>query len=203
MFYEPKERNHGLPHDPYKSCVIPRPIGWISTLSRDGVPNLAPYSFYNAISGTPPMVMFSSIGHKDSQTNCEETGEFVVNMATWDLRDRVNQTSIAFGPEVDEMAAVGLEPAPSRIVSAPRVAASPIALECKYWKTVELPTLDETSRHGMVIGEVVGVHISEEVLTDGLIDIAKLRPIARLGYMDYCVVDETFSMPRPKISKDS
>lgn len=200
MFYEPKQGNHGLPHDPYKSCVIPRPIGWISTLSRNGVPNLAPYSFYNAISGTPPMVMFSSIGHKDSQTNCEETGEFVVNMATWDLRNQVNETSLSFPPDVDEMATVGLQAAPCQIVKAPRVAASPIALECRYWKTVELPTIDENSQHGMVIGEVVGVHIAEEILTNGMIDMAKLRPIARLGYMDYCVVDTTFTMPRPKIT---
>jgi flavin reductase (DIM6/NTAB) family NADH-FMN oxidoreductase RutF len=202
MFYEPKHRDHGLPHDPYKACVVPRPIGWISTLSREGVPNLAPYSFYNAISGTPPMVMFSSIGHKDSQTNCEDTGEFVVNMATWALRHQVNETSFAFSPQVDEMAATGLEPAPSRIVKAPRVAASPIALECTYWKTVELPSHDENSRHGMVIGEVVGVHIAEDVLTGGLIDMAKLRPIARLGYMEYCVVDETFTMARPTIANE-
>lgn len=197
MFYDTRVNDHGLPHDPFKACVVPRPIGWISTLSREGVPNLAPYSFYNAISGNPPMVMFSSIGYKDSQTNCEETGEFVVNMATWKLRDQVNASSYAFASDIDEMQETGLQSAPSQIVKAPRVEASPIALECRYWKTVELPTRDESSRHGMVIGEVVGVHIADEVLTDGQIDIHKVQPIARLGYMEFCVVAETFTMPRP------
>ncbi len=200
MFYEPKKADHGLPHDPFKSCVVPRPIGWISTLSRTGVCNLAPYSFFNAISGRPPMVMFSSIGYKDSQRNCEDTGEFVVNLATWDLREEVNQTSFSYPSGVDEMAGAGLQPAASRIVKVPRVAATPVALECIYWKTIELPSPVAGARNGVVMGEVVGVHIDEAILSEGRIDISKLRPIARLGYQDFCVVDEVFTMPPPTLN---
>lgn len=200
MFYDPHTKSSGLPRDPFKSCLVPRPIGWISTLSRDGVVNLAPYSFFNGVSSSPPVVMFSSngpgpAGGKDSRRNCEETGEFVVNLATWDLREQVNATSAAFSPEVDELAEVGLTPAPARLVRPPRVLESPIHLECTYLKTVDLPGDD----NALVLGEVVGVHIDERVLTGGLVDMAKLRPIARLGYMDYCVVDEVFSMQRPKV----
>jgi flavin reductase (DIM6/NTAB) family NADH-FMN oxidoreductase RutF len=197
MFYEPRKRNHGLDHDPFKACVIPRPIGWISSVSKEGVANLAPYSFFNAVSSVPPMVMFSSVGKKDSQKNCEETGEFVVNIATYELREELNQSSFAYPPEIDEMARVGLEAAECKVVSVPRVAGCPIALECKYWKTVELPGLEGRANNAMILGEVVGVHIDESVMVDGRIDIAKLRPIARLGYMDYAVVESTFTMHRP------
>jgi flavin reductase (DIM6/NTAB) family NADH-FMN oxidoreductase RutF len=202
MFYEPRKRNHGLEHDPFKACVVPRPIGWISTLSTSGVANLAPYSFFNAVSAVPPMVMFSSNGlgpdgPKDSRTNCEQSGEFVVNIATWDLRDQINQTSFAYASEVDEMEQVGLAAAECRVVAAPRVHHCPIALECKYWKTIELPGLNGPSSNAMILGEVVGVHIDDEIFVNGRIDIAKLKPIARLGYMDYAVVESTFTMPRP------
>lgn len=205
MFYEPRKRNHGMAHDPFKACVVPRPIGWISTLSTDGVVNLAPYSFFNAVSAVPPMVMFSSNGlgpsggPKDSRRNCEATGEFVVNIATWDLKDQLNQSSFSYAPEVDEMEKAGISKAECNLVSAPRVADCPIAFECKTWKTVELPGLDGPSPNAMIIGEVVGIHIDESILVDGQIDIAKLKPIARLGYMDYAVVESTFTMPRPKI----
>ncbi len=204
MFYEPRKRNHGMAHDPFKACVVPRPIGWISTLSTDGVVNLAPYSFFNAVSAVPPMVMFSSNGlgpsggPKDSRRNCEATGEFVVNIATWDLKDQLNQSSFSYAPEVDEMEKAGISKAECNLVSAPRVADCPIAFECKTWKTVELPGLDGPSPNAMIIGEVVGIHIDESILVDGQIDIAKLKPIARLGYMDYAVVESTFTMPRPK-----
>ena len=206
MFYEPRKGNHGLPHNPIKSCFVPRPIGWISTLSDEGVANLAPYSFFNAVSAAPPMLMFSSNGTgpqggvKDSRHNCETSGEFVVNIATWDLREELNQSSFAYESSVSEMAALGLEAAACKLVSAPRVAGCPIALECKYWKTVELPGTDGSSENAMVIGEVIGVHIDESVLTDGLIDIGKLKPIARMGYMDFAVIDSTstFTMPRPQ-----
>ncbi len=202
MFYEPRKRNHGLEHDPFKACVVPRPIGWISTLSTSGVVNLAPYSFFTAVSSVPPMVMFSSNGlgpdgPKDSRTNCEESGEFVVNIATWELREKLNQSSFAYAADVDEMQTVGLAAAECNVVAAPRVDGCPIALECKYWKTIELPGLDGPSPNAMVLGEVVGVHIADEVFVNGRIDIAKLKPIARLGYMDYAVVESTFTMPRP------
>jgi len=202
MFYETKGNRHGLPHDPFKSCIVPRPIGWISTVSRDGVVNLAPYSFFNGVASNPPMVMFASGGRqphgpKDTITNCEETGEFVVNIATWDLRDTVNLSSAPARPEADEMALSGLEAAPSRLVRPPRVKASPIHLECRHHRTVDLPGNDPRDRNAIVIGEVLGVHISDEVLTDGLVDLSKFRPIARLGYMDYTLVETVFTMNRP------
>ncbi len=203
MFYETEGNRHGLPHDPLKSCIVPRPIGWISTISRDGAVNLAPYSFFNGVASDPPMVMFASNGRqphgvKDSVTNCEETGEFVVNLATWDLRKQMNLTSAPTVPEDDEMALVGLEAEPARLVRPPRVKASPIHLECRYVQTVDLPCTDPADRNAVVIGQVIGVHIRDDVLTDGLVDVAKLRPVARLGYMDYAVVDESFAMTFPK-----
>lgn len=202
MFYETNNNRHGLPHDPFKSCVIPRPIGWISTLSREGVVNLAPYSFFNGVASDPPMVMFASNGPrarglKDTITNCEETGEFVVNVATWDLREEVNRTSASLAAEADEMELAGLEAEPSSLVKPPRVKASPVHLECLYHQTVELPCNEIERRNAVVLGRVLGVHISDEVLTDGLVDMSKLRPIARLGYMDYTRVDTVFAMQRP------
>jgi flavin reductase (DIM6/NTAB) family NADH-FMN oxidoreductase RutF len=202
MFYKIGEP-HGLPHDPFKSCVLPRPIGWISTISADGIVNLAPYSFFNALASEPPMVMFSTdgkqpFGPKDSLTNAEATGEFVCSMATWNLRDSITLTSSAEPPEVNEFDLAGLETEPSELVKPPRVKASPTHLECLYLKTVELPCDIEGGRNAICIGRVVGVHIRDEFLTDGKIDIARIRPLARLGYQDYTVVDEVFSLARPK-----
>jgi flavin reductase (DIM6/NTAB) family NADH-FMN oxidoreductase RutF len=203
MFYETKDNRHGLPHDPFKSCIVPRPIGWITTLGPDGAVNLAPYSFFNGVASEPPMVMFSSNGlaprpSKDTVTNCEATGEFVANIATWDLREQMNRTSAPVPAEVDEFALAGLETEPSRLVKPPRVKASPVHLECRYERTVDLPCARPGGRNALVLGRVVGIHIDESVLTDGLIDMAKVRPIARLGYMDYTRVDLVFSMQRPK-----
>jgi len=202
LFYDTRTERHGLPHDPFKACVVPRPIGWITTLGADGVVNLAPYSFFNGVAGAPPMVMFASNGGKpdgpkDSITNCEATGEFVANIATWDLRGAMNRTSSPAPAGVDETALAGLETAPSALVEPPRVKAAPIHLECLYDQTVELPSDDPEGRNAMVIGRVIGIHIDDSVLTDGLVDMAKLRPIARLGYMDYTRVDKVFSMLRP------
>jgi len=200
MFYETETNGHGLRHDPYKALVSPRPIGWISTLSVDGVINLAPYSFFNGVSDNPHYVMFASKGRKDSQVNAEATGEFVCSMATYDLKEQMNESSAMVDPDVDEMALAGLTPAPCRLVKAPRVAESPVAFECTYFKTVDLPGLDESSdAYAMIIGRVVGIHIDDSAIADGLVDVTKLRPIARLGYMDYTVVDEVFSLERPKV----
>ena len=201
MFYQP-DTPHGLPHDPFKACIAPRPIGWISSLAADGTPNLAPYSFFNGLSAAPPMVMYSSNGFqphgpKDTVTNIEATGEFVVNVATWDLREQMNASSAALAPETDEFVHAGLTAAPSRMVKPPRVADSPIALECVHHQTVELPSDDPESRNAMVIGRVVGIYISDDVLVDGRVDVGKYRPLSRLGYMEYAVVDEVFSMSRP------
>lgn len=203
MFYKPGDPLP-LPRDPFKSLVVPRPIGWISTISREGVVNLAPYSFYNAVGDNPPMVMFCCTGphkegpHKDSRVNAEETGEFVVNLASYDLREAMNQSSAHVERDVDEMTLSGLEALPSELVRAPRVKGAAAHLECRYLQSVELPTWSPDSPNTIVIGQVVGVHIRDDVIVDGRVDIGRIRPIARMGYMDYAVVDEVFSMRRPR-----
>jgi flavin reductase (DIM6/NTAB) family NADH-FMN oxidoreductase RutF len=198
MFYDAIANTHGLALDPFKALVAPRPIGWISTLSKTGVVNLAPYSFFNAVSEDPHFLMFSSGGRKDSRRNAEETGEFVCSLATYDLREAMSKTSASVAPDVDEMRLAGLTPAPSRLVKPPRVAESPVAFECRYWRTIELPGPDNgPSTHAIVLGQVVGVHIADEVIVGGRVDVTRLKPIARLGYGDYAVIDEVFTMPRP------
>ncbi|GLK67945.1 flavin reductase family protein [Hansschlegelia plantiphila] len=197
MFYE-TARGHGLPHDPFKAIVAPRPIGWISTRDLEGRANLAPYSFFNGVGGEPPMVMFSSEGWKHSAANAQATGEFVCNFASYALRDAMNASSAPLGAGEDEFAFAGLEPAPCRLVRAPRVALSPAALECRTLSVTELTTIDgvKTGRF-VVMGQVVGVHIDEEFLTDGMFDTAKAVALARCGYRDYAAVFETFGMTRP------
>lgn len=196
MFYDAVANTHGLKHDPFKALAVPRPIGWLSSLSPEGVPNLAPYSFFNAVANRPNYVMFSSVGRKDSIANIEATGEFVHNVATWDLRDAMNQSSANVGSGVDEFELAGLEKAPSRLVKPPRVAASPVAFECRYVQTVELPpTNGEPNLVGF--GEVVGIHIDDDVIVNGKVDLTLFKPIARLGYHDYAVIEEVFTMVRP------
>jgi flavin reductase (DIM6/NTAB) family NADH-FMN oxidoreductase RutF len=206
MFYDTRSGDHGLPHNPFKACVVPRPIGWITSMNEAGVVNLAPYSYFNAVGGEPPCVVFAPGGRKadgppdgskDSLANVERTGEFVCNVVTWDLREQMNLTSAPAPAGVDEAAAVGLEMVPSTLVKPPRVKASPIHMECKYLQTVDLPSENPDSRNAVVFGQVIGLHIDESVLTDGLVDMAKLKPIARLGYMDYCLVEEVFAIQRP------
>ena len=197
MYYDPR-RGHGLPHSPITALVVPRPIGWISTISRAGVVNLAPYSFFNVVSGHPPFVMFASKPRKDSQRNAEETGEFVASLASYELKDAMNASSAPFAAGESEPERIGLQMAPSRRVKPPRVAQSPSALECRYFRTVELHGSDgRRNRSSVVIGEVVGIYIDDRVIVDGMVDITRMRPVARLGYLDYCVVDEFFTMPRP------
>ena len=202
MFYQPRTQSHGLPHNPFKSCIVPRCIGWISSLAPDGTVNLAPYSFFNGVGDNPPMVMFSSggrhkHGEKDSQANVETTGEFVCNMVTWELRQQMSLTSAPTRPEVNEFDYAGLEWEPSEVVKPPRVKASPIHLECEYLQTVDLPCNDPAATNAIIIGEVVGIHIRDCVLTDGMVDMSKFRPVARMGYMDYTVVDSVFTMLFP------
>lgn len=197
MFYEPI-LGHGLPHDPFKAIVAPRPIGWISTVDARGAPNLAPYSFFNGVCDQPPMVMFSSAGRKDSVRNAEATGEFVCNLATHALREEMNASSAMVAHGVDEFALARLKTAPCRAVRAPRVAASPAALECKVTSVTDLKDLHGASTNRfVVIGQVVGVHIDEAYLVDGLFDLAKAGALSRCGYMDYASVFETFAMARP------
>jgi flavin reductase (DIM6/NTAB) family NADH-FMN oxidoreductase RutF len=202
MFYEPDKDDHGLPFNPYKSIVVPRPIAWISTISEAGKVNLAPYSQFNNLGYDPPYVMFAANSfpdsgrRKDSVRNATDTGEFVVNMATYELREAVNVTSQFHPPEVDEAELAGLEMIPSAIVKPPRVAASPVHLECKFHASLVLPgnALDQVDH--VVVGRVVGVHILDEVITaDGKLDVLKIRPLARLGYFDYTTVDSIFTMP--------
>jgi flavin reductase (DIM6/NTAB) family NADH-FMN oxidoreductase RutF len=198
MFYDAVANTHGLKWDPFKALVTPRPIGWISTLGKNGVVNLAPYSFFNAVSTDPHFVMFSSGGRKDSQRNAEETGEFVCSLATYNLREAMNRTSQHVGPEVDEMALAGLTPAPSKLVAPPRVAESPVAFECRYWRTIDLPGPNGgPGTHAIVLGQVVGVHIDDAVIVGDKVDVTKVKPIARLGYGDYAVIDEVFELSRP------
>jgi flavin reductase (DIM6/NTAB) family NADH-FMN oxidoreductase RutF len=202
VFYEPRH-GHGLPHDPFKACVAPRPIGWISTISREGVVNLAPFSYFNAVLDFPPTVMFSASGPhkegalKDTARNAIDTGEFVYNIATWDLREQMNRSSAAVGRDVDEFELAGLAKAPSQLVKPPRVAASPIQLECRTVHVLALPTNKPGVENRVVFGEVVGVHIDERVLVNGQIDLALVKPVARCGYQDFAVVESLFAMPRP------
>lgn len=200
MFYHPEQNDHGLPFAPLKACVVPRPIGWISTISRAGIVNLAPYSQFIILGFSPPYVGFSAKcradgRRKDSVVNAEETGEFVYNMATWDLRAAVVATSADDGPEINEMMKAGLTAAASRVVAPPRVAESPVQFECKYYQTTVLPGSTSETNCYLVVGRVVGVHIADEVFThDGRVDIARLRPLSRLGYMDYATVTDSFEL---------
>ncbi|MDE0176469.1 MAG: flavin reductase family protein [Defluviicoccus sp.] len=202
MFYEPRNNDYGLPFNPLKACVVPRPIGWISTVDAEGAVNLAPFSFFNMLSYNPPYVLFSSgmhsdSAHKDTVLNIEQTGEFVYNMATWDQREAMNLSALIVERSVDELAAAGLEPLPSSLVKPPRVKGAPVHFECRHYRTLDLPGRTPRAAHKVVIGEVVGVHIDDGALTaDGLLDVARIRPIGRLGYMDYVSVEKLFSMKK-------
>ncbi len=201
-FYEPSA-GHGLAHDPFNALVAPRPIGWISSRSRDGVLNLAPYSFFNAFNYTPPLVGFASIGYKDSVRNIEETGEFGWNLATRPLAEAMNQSCAAVGPEVDEFRLAGLTPEPSRVIGVPRVKETPVSFECRVSQILRLTGADGTETDTwMVFGEVVGVHIARHLLKDGVYQTAAAEPILRGGGpADYFGItpDTFFQMYRPKL----
>lgn len=195
MNYDPEKNDHGLPHNPFNALIAPRPIGWISTLSPSGVVNLAPYSFFNALSGRPPFVMFSSSTPKHSRFNAEHSGEFVANLATGDLKDELVETSRPVPADVSEAELAHLAMAPSRRIRTPRVARAHAALECRYVKTVELH-----DRNGAllpaaaVIGEVIDIFIDDAIIVDGRVDLTLVKPLARLGYHDYSLVEEVFEM---------
>jgi flavin reductase (DIM6/NTAB) family NADH-FMN oxidoreductase RutF len=199
MFYDTAVNDHGLPRNPFKAIVAPRPIGWITSMSAKGEINLAPYSFFNAVSDEPPIVLFSSEGPKDSLVFIAETREFVCSLATYELRSAVVATSAQLARGVNEMEESGLVPAPCRLVRPPRVAASPCALECRLLRIIDLVDLDgaPTDRH-VVLGQVVGVHIDDRFIRDGRLDTAAMQPIARCGYADYSVVSTVFSIARPR-----
>ncbi len=211
MHYATTGRAPGLKFDPFKALAVPRPIGWIASVDRAGVPNLAPYSFFNAVSDRPPMLMFSSGGHKDSLRNVLETGEFTCSIANWDLREAMNLSSATVAPGVDEFKLAGLTPAASLLVKPPRVAEAPAAFECRLWQTIALPAPParagaSTAPEGytMVIGEVVAIYVDEAYIENGLVMTGKMRPLARLGYMDFSVVtpESLFTLNRPEASAD-
>lgn len=200
IFYEPDSRDRSLlPHDPFKSLVAPRPIGWISTADATGRVNLAPYSFFNAVAEGPSMLAFSSRGAKDSSTFAGEIREFVWNLVTWELREQMNETSAPLPRGASEFERAGLEMAPSRLVTPPRVAASPCAMECKVVHHLELRDLSgDTFGQHLVIGQVVGVHLDERAISASGVDTSALRPIARCGGPgDYTIVERIFEMRRP------
>jgi flavin reductase (DIM6/NTAB) family NADH-FMN oxidoreductase RutF len=200
MFYEPGVTKHGLPFSPFKSCVVPRPIGWISTTSVAGIDNLAPYSQFQMLNFDPPTVMFSgnqnSHGRrKDTVVNVEQTGEFVWNMATYALREAVNLSSEELASGTDEFAYAKLEKAPSKLVRPPRIASSPVQFECKHMQTLRLPGNSAVGSIDVVFGRVVAVHIDDRVIrADGRVDIEAIRPLARMGYHDYTSVEKVFTM---------
>jgi len=193
------ERASGaLPWDPLKAIVAPRPIGWVTTRSPAGVVNLAPYSYFNAVAEKPGVVVFSVGDRKHSQVNAEATGEFVLSLATWDLREEVNATSASLDADESEPELTGVPLEPSRLVAPPRVAASPAALECVYLETHALRTRSgDLHTYALVLGEVVGVHLDDRFVVDGRLDTAAMRPIARMGYDEYAVVERAFRMVRP------
>lgn len=199
-YYEPRD-GHGLAHDPLNAIVAPRPIGWISSRSADGVRNLAPYSFFNLFNYVPPIIGFCSIGPKDSIANIEATGEFVWNLVSRDLAEAMNASSASVPPDVDEFALAGLEAAPSRVIAAPRVAASPVQFECRHSQTLQLTSAaGDALPAWLVLGEVVGVHIAEAVIVDGSFSTIAADPVLRGGgWGDYFTVSEAalFRMKRP------
>src|SRR6185437_5133402 len=198
MFYDTRKNDHGLPHNPFKAIVAPRPIGWITSMSAKGEINLAPYSYFNGVSSRPAMIMFSSEGRKDSIVFVEETREFVCSLTTWDQRDEMNATAAPLPRGVNEMERAGLKPAQSRLVKPPRVAGSPCALECKLLKIVNLDDIGgKKTERFVVFGQVVGVHVEDRFIKDGRLDTDAMKPIARCGYDEYAVVTEVFSMERP------
>ncbi|CAH0189177.1 flavin reductase family protein [Roseomonas sp. CECT 9278] len=197
MFYEPRH-GHGLPHDPFKAIVAPRPIGWISTVDAQGRANLAPYSFFNAVHSRPPMVMFTTETMKHSAANAIATGEFVCNLVPRHLFDAMNVSSGAQPAGESEFAAAGLEEAPCRVVRAPRVAASPASLECRVVSSMQLHDTEGAALQGwIIIGQVVGVHIDQAYLRDGRFDTLAAQPVARCGYRDYAAVTDLFEALRP------
>jgi flavin reductase (DIM6/NTAB) family NADH-FMN oxidoreductase RutF len=205
MFIE-DPRAHGLRFNPWKALVVPRPIGWVSTLSAQGVRNLAPFSYFNAVADFPPMVMVAPIGpkpngtDKDTYRNILQTQQFVVNLVSADLAPAMNASSGHFDADVDEFAVAGVTAAACVHVRPPRVEQAPVSLECVMVSCLTLPTDMPPIQNNLIIGRVVGIHINDAILTDGLVDIAKYRPLARLGYFDYAIAEKAFSMGRPDLN---
>ncbi|MCU4653957.1 flavin reductase family protein [Roseibacterium sp. SDUM158016] len=199
MFYRPQD-GHGLPHNPFNAIVTPRPIGWISTRGADGSENLAPYSFFNAVAYVPPQVMFASTSAKedrgdtkDSVANIRETGVFCVNIVEYAMKDAMNLTSGPWPKETDEFELAGIERAACETIPCSRVAGAPANLECRMTQIVKL----EGEANFAVFGEVIGVHMRDDCVIDGVFDVLRFNPLTRMGYRDYSVIREKFSLNRP------
>ncbi|AYG59205.1 flavin reductase family protein [Rhizobium jaguaris] len=199
MFYTTDTNQHGLAYDPFKAIVAPRPIGWIGSKGRDGSLNLSPYSFFNAVSDRPKLVMFSSMGRKDSVRNVEETNVFTANLVSRNLLEKMNHSSTAVPYGTDEFSLAGLTAKPGRLVDAPYVAEAFAVLECLVTEVMRPKGLSgEPSENIMVFGQVVGIHIDETIIRDGRLDMALARPVARMGYMDYSEGSNVFELLRPR-----
>ena len=200
MFYEPNKPNQAIKRAPTKSCTVPRPIAWVSTISKDGVPNLAPYSQFQNLTFDPYYIMLSAnqdrFGkRKDTVTNIEDTLEFICSMVPYNMREQMNITAAPFPSEDDEFEKAGLEKLPAHFVKPYLVKGSPVQLECKYKQTIRIPGNGKTGTVDVIIGEVIGLHIDDQyIMDDQKIDIAKIQPLARLGYSDYTVVEKVFEM---------
>ncbi|HBS50446.1 MAG TPA: flavin reductase [Rhodobacteraceae bacterium] len=199
MFYRPQD-GHGLPHNPFNAVITPRPIGWISSRSAEGVNNLAPYSFFNGVAYEPPQVMFACTGAKpdqdntkDSVANIRETGVFCVNIVAYAMRDAMNASSATLPKETDEFAHAGLTPVACETIACARVEGAPAALECKLTKIVDLPG----AANQVVFGEVTGIHLRDDCLREGRFDVTTFEPLGRMGYRDYVRVSEVFELVRP------
>ena len=199
MFYRPQD-GHGLAHNPFNAIVAPRPIGWIATRGADGAENLAPYSFFNAVAYVPPQVMFASTSAKpdrgdtkDSVANIRETGVFCVNVVEYAMRDAMNQTSGPWPRETDEFAHAGIDRVACETIPCSRVAGAPAALECRMTQIVTL----QGAANFAVFGEVMGIHLRDDCVIDGVFDVTRFSLLARLGYRDYAVIRESFTLDRP------
>lgn len=204
MFYRPRD-GHGLPHDPFKAIVVPRPIGWVSTLDGAGRANLAPYSFFNGCGDHPPLVMFAQSGRKtrdegekDSIANIRATGEFACSVVSQALKDAMNVTTASLPAGTDEFERAGLSKGQGRAIAVPHVAEAPAVLECRMVRIIDdLPVARPGMLNIVVIGEVVGVHIRDDALRDGILDVLSYNPVARMGYRDYTTVETRWEMARP------
>jgi len=201
MFFEIKN-DSGLKYNPFKGCIVPRPIAWISSISKEGITNLAPYSYFNAVAEHPPIVMFASGGKKgdddkDTIRNIEDTKELVVNIVSLSQKDDMIKTSTPIGYNVSEIDHFKIETLSSNLVKPPRVALSPINLECKYLQTLQLPTDNDKVSNKVVFGQVIAIHIDDKIMTDGKVDITKLKPLCRLGYKQYSAIIDSFDLERP------
>ncbi len=205
IFFEPESRDKKFfPWDPFKGVVVPRPIGWISSMSKAGQVNLAPYSFFNGVLSYPRIVSFCSENEKDAAAFAIESGEFCWSMATWDLRDQMNATSAGLPRGQSEFAFAGLATAPCRLVRPPRVADSPAAMECKVTQVVHVKDAEGRETAGVVVyGQVIGMHIEERYVKNGRFDLAAVKPIARCGYDEYTVVEKVFALTRPESGGNS